>query len=451
MMIGRPAIWDRLQENTQALAQNQSRTMLLSGEAGMGKTHLLEHWFQQIDDKTYSRVWVSCQAFQTLLPWQAIKDMIRQIPVTASEQKRHFFEQLKGIVLDVGDGWEKLPVLGTGVGLANLSARIVQSASKRFSKDAGAWTGADKLMGSAGEVYQVLAQYLRSSAEERPLVVVIDNAHWCDSSSLNMLYYWVCQLAAEAAPVHLVLGVDEEVLKSETEGQSVFSKLQHMARHPAEGSAFQIFHESLPPFTAADTRALAQEILPGREVPEAVISQLTEASYGIPLIIQQWLEGLAQQPALLQDEGWRSVQPASVQAALEKRLEALPENQRNLLTYAAAIGNPFTIELLAALIERDVLATARDLHALQQYSLVQHSSALMLEGQPLTLFAFRHQALAQMLVGSLDPYSSQILHTRIADWLYTHTRDHWGRFPVLMEQFREHQAALPANTQFPPV
>jgi predicted ATPase/DNA-binding CsgD family transcriptional regulator len=191
-------------------------------------------------------------------------------------------------------------------------------------------------------LFDSIAAFLMRASEGQPLMLVLDNLHWADRSSLLLLEF----LAQELADCRLlVVGTcrDDELtgrhLLSSTMGELVrfpcFSRISLGGLSQAEVGSF--------------IQAKAR-IAPAPDLIEAVHTQ-TE---GNPLFVSQVVELLAQEGQLASErasphQAWEIQIPPGVQEVIRRRLEHLSENCNQVLAVASVVGREFGLGLLERL------------------------------------------------------------------------------------------------------
>ena len=129
------------------------------------------------------------------------------------------------------------------------------------------------------QVFDALARLLAAAGTpERPLLLVVEDAHWADASSRDVLRFLVSRLLAE--PVLLVVTYRTDDLHRRHPWRPVAAEL---GRHP------RVVRLELPPFDADEVRALAVAVTGTEPAPDA-LHRLTERSGGNAYFVQELLE-----------------------------------------------------------------------------------------------------------------------------------------------------------------
>jgi DNA-binding CsgD family transcriptional regulator len=270
-LVGRASERERLDELLRKAVEGRGGALALVGEPGIGKTALLEHARERADGAFRVLVATGAEA-EADLPFAALLTLLR-------------------------------PVLD---GLAALPA--VQRRALEGALAVGPPTPADSLAVHAGAL-----ALLTRAAHERPVLVVIDDAHWLDPASSDALLFAARRLEGE--PVAMLL-----------------------ALRPQEGRILDLDGVECVTIGALEA-AEAAELLHGRGLPAAVVEQLHAATTGNPLALLEAPQHLTDgQRAGREPLGDPIALGPDVQAAFRCRLEQLPQRTRTALLLVAAAG-----------------------------------------------------------------------------------------------------------------
>ena len=183
--------------------------------------------------------------------------------------------------------------------------------------------------------YDLAATYLRRRAAQRPLVVVLDDLHWADVSSLRLLVFLARQLHDAAV---LVIGTYRDV--EVTAGD-------HPARPLLAELAGQAELIRLTGLTADEVGQLIEKVC-GERPQAPLIQAVHDRTAGNPFFAQQIARLLAAQGAPL-DRALVTGVPPAVGDVLARRLARLPGKVVDLLAVASVVGRRFPIAMVAAI------------------------------------------------------------------------------------------------------
>jgi DNA-binding CsgD family transcriptional regulator/tetratricopeptide (TPR) repeat protein len=266
-------------------------------------------------------------------------------------------------------------------------------------------------------LFDSVAAFLMRASQTQPLMLVLDNLHWADRSSLLLLEF----LAQEMTDYRLlVLGTCRDAGLS---GQHPLSStIGEVARHP------YFSRVSLPGFSQAEVNSFIQaraSIAPHPDLVQAVHAQ-TE---GNPLFVTQVVQLLAQQGQLASATAMtgrtRELQiPPGVQEVIGRRLEHLSERCNQVLTVASVIGREFGLGLLEWLMADPSTSPLRisghDLSSNEVLEGVEEAlAARVLEEMPHTedRYQFTHVLIQNTLAQQLSAARRARLHAQIGQAL----------------------------------
>ncbi|MFN2525297.1 MAG: AAA family ATPase [Actinomycetota bacterium] len=209
--------------------------------------------------------------------------------------------------------------------------------------------------GPLEEAFWALRQLLAQVADERPVVLVIDDLQWAEPTLLDLLEYLTDGFTA--APVMLLCLARPEFLE---------------LRPAWGGGRANTWSASLGPLDQADSELLIESLIGRNSLPGAAQTRILEGAGGNPLFIEETLEMLIDDGLLESEDGrWvassdlsRLQIPPAIHAVLAARLDHLPGEQRAVLECASVVGKVFHRDAVAALLPpgfRDLDAILQDL------------------------------------------------------------------------------------------
>ena len=223
----------------------------------------------------------------------------------------------------------------------------------------------------------------------RPMLLVLDNMHWCDQETLAFITF--CLGLASDTPLLVAGTLRDDNLGADPELQ------EWTVRMRATGLLTEL---SLSPLDAADTAHLAQAI--SRQPLLAADADLLHATTGgFPLYVIEAVRGTA-------DPGGTPLPAGDLQAVLRKRFEQATTAAREVAGLAAAVGTNFTLGLLteASDLEADTVVAAVD--ELWRRRIMREFG----DG-----YDFSHDMLREAAYAEVSPPKRWLLHRRIAQGL----------------------------------
>ncbi|WP_328521437.1 helix-turn-helix transcriptional regulator [Kribbella sp. NBC_00359] len=349
-LAGRDAEADLLAQVVRAGAAGEPRAVVVRGEAGVGKTRLVR---DVCDDPGLLVLWGSCVHFGgASLPYAPIIGLLQDWLADADEAER----------AEVLAGADELSTLLPTLGTTRVSATV--------------------------RLIPLIDLVLDRIAQRHPVVVVIDDLHWADMSSLDVLSYLITCFHGQRLTL-LATCRDEDL----GEGHPLHSWLADMRRTPA----FDEIHlDRLGP----DATGVQLEHLFGRPVDIDLVTQVQARSDGNPYLTELLAGQLS---------GAESSLPATVPEALRDALLAawhrLSGPARQLVRVLAVGGRPTPLPLLAAVASEhgvDAATLSGCVSEAEQHGVLRSGSV--------DLPWFRHPVLAEVLYDALPRDEAALIH-----------------------------------------
>ena len=360
--IGREAELERLREAVRFVRGADRCVVLLSGEAGIGKSRLVAEFVRSIHDEPPTG---------------------RPVVV------------LRGACVDVGGSLAYLPVIELLDGARHLGAAIEAEAAG-LRRALGGTTVPDEADDVAAPPTSRAATFLRirdllaAAASERDVVAVIDDLHWADRSTLDVVSFLARRLVGTG--VLLVLTFRSDELNRRHPLKPVLADLE---RHAT------LDHIRVEPLDPAEVRAQMTAIL-GVEPEPGRLDRVVRLADGNPFYVEELLS--------LDDD--RRL-PPSLREVLDARLDQLDDVSLLLVQQAAVMGRQFDPILLAAVSDA---SRSELISGLRQAV----ETRILIPADDGRQYRFRHALLREAVYDELSPVERIEAHRRIAQALTDH-------------------------------
>jgi predicted ATPase/DNA-binding CsgD family transcriptional regulator len=367
-LVGRDAELRLLRDTRRSLSNGRGGVVLLGGAAGIGKTRLLAAFTQSL---TGGRA-----------PLFALGECLEHAP-GAFGPVRQILEALSRRA-----NWAtaNAPLLAR-----RMLRTLVPDVLTPGDIDAGTGTL------ERAELFSGVLSYFAAIAAKRAVVLAIEDLHWADAASLELLSH----IAARIAGTRIMIVAtyrDDDVSFS----QPLFGALARLARIPNVTTA------SLEPLASGEMATLVLDALNNEfELASDWMHDIVLRSEGNPLFAEELLK----RAVSLQKPG--NALPISIRAIILERLVNLDPEARRVLDYAALFGATFTPLPLALVAEQSVRSLTAVLERLRDYDLIAVDSRDI----DAPRFRFRHALTREAVVGEIDPADARRLHARIATLL----------------------------------
>lgn len=376
--IGRVDALARLRRHWDRAREGQRAIVWVAGEPGIGKTTLIEHFAASLTGAVVARGqcvehYGSAEAYLPVL--EALAEMCRKD------------SGLPGLLRSVAPTWLlQLPWLCP-----------VDEREALHRELAG--VGPERMLREMGEL---LDRY----TEHRPLLLVTEDLHWSDRSTLQLIDH-VARRRSRANLMWLASFRVAEVVASE---HSLNPLRRELRLHRLCDEII------LDPFSETEVAGLVSRQVPHLADDEAFVRRLHERTDGVPLFVASVMAEVAQQgdseaAARLAAEAV----PDNVAAIIEHHMDRLDPGARGLLSTAAVCGVEFRIGTLALALKRDVAAVAADCDELVRGRVW----LVMAKGdEPGSMgYAFRHTLFRQVLYDRTPQSLRWQLHRNVGEAL----------------------------------
>ena len=381
VFIGRQQEMSELSAALDAAFAGHGQLVMLVGQPGIGKTRTSQELASIAEERGAQVLWGRCYEGQGAPPYWPWIQIIR------SYVQGHHLERWRSVM---------------GMGATDI-AEVVPEV-KELLPDFEPSPGLEPEQ-ARFRLFDSITSFLKNASIDRPLVLLLDNLHWADRSSLLLLEFLSQELTDARI---LVIGTyrDEELFREHplplTLGE--LTKHEHFQRIVLRG----LTHESIRQLIE-----LVSGDAPSEELAE-VVSRQTE---GNPFFVTEVVRMLAQEGRLTQEpvegqEGPSLKVPEGVKEAIGRRLHRLSGNCNQVLTVASVVGREFELELMKRLIPE--LSEERFLGVVEEAL-----SAGIIEEMPGAVgrYQFTHVLIQETLSQELSAARRARLHGEIGEAL----------------------------------
>jgi len=418
--VGRAAEREQLLTTYKNVTTGQRRVVLLGGEPGVGKTRLAAWLATEVAALGAVVLHGRCDEDLTVphQPW--------------ADAAAHLVEHASGAVADALAAEE----------IGDL-ARLAPAASERFGAQTSSSTDPES---ERYLMYGAVVRALHAASAVAPIVLVIDDLHWADNATLQLLRHVV---TAEIGRV-MIIGTFRE--SDVARGDPLSDLLATLHR---EQGVERISVRGLDDLEVVEFMEQAA----GHEMTEegiALAHALHRETFGNPFFLGEVIRHLAQTGAIVQQAGrWvatvdvhNAELPVSVREVVDQRVGRLGEDATRMLAHAAVIGREFDLDVLTLVLDVDEGEVLDVLDAAADAALIEEIGA----GR----YAFAHGLIEHSLYETLRATRRARAHRRVAEAIEALCGDdpgarvgelayHWAAASAPQERDRATEYALLAG------
>src|SRR6266851_5585301 len=372
--VGREDELRLLMNRWERALEGEGQVALIIGEAGIGKSRLVQRFHEQVRGTPHTWVEAATAPFFQNTPFYSISELLRQLVALRGDQADGQFPQLASRLTSAGvKPAEAIPLIAPLLNLP-LSAKYPPSSLSPEQQR--------RLL------LATLVEWVLGAARVQPFVIVIEDLHWADPSTLELIQL----LAEQGATARLLL--------------LYTTRPEFRAEWPLRAHHTQI---TLNRLSARNVRTMVEEVAAGKALSDVTIATVVERTGGVPLFVEELTR------AVLESGDARLTAhqiPVTLHDSLMARLDRLGP-AKEVAQVGAVIGGEFSYDLLQAvhpIAEEDLqralrkLADAEMLHVrgIAPDATYQFKHALIRDAAYEALLKSRRKDLHRLVARAID-------------------------------------------------
>jgi class 3 adenylate cyclase/predicted ATPase len=377
--VGRESVMTPLRAAWRDASAGSGRVVILSGEPGVGKSRLLHVFREELSAEMHHQLDCFCSPYHGSSALYPITEMLRaRLRLSEVTDPRLQLERIRASLIEhhcEADGALPLTAQLLGIG-----------------PEAGYSPVALHPLTQKQRTLEILLTLMLEPGGRRPTLLVIEDAHWIDPTTLELIGALIERLGDRRL---LVL----------------------ITARPAFRAPWQP-RESVIPLTvsdlsAADTEAMIRGLTGGKRLPPQVLTMLVQKSEGNPLFVEEMTRMLLESGWLIErNDAYEltgampdAAVPTRLQDLLRERLDRMEPEARLVMQLASVVGRDFMYELLTDVLPAEDQTIRRGLQQLLDAGLVFATGSG---------FTIKHELIKDVAYESLLKRSRQQYHERIA-------------------------------------
>jgi class 3 adenylate cyclase/predicted ATPase len=388
-LVGREQEVGTLLERWAQVQEGRGQVIILSGEAGIGKSRLLQVLQEHLAGTPYTRLecrsspYYHDSAFYPLI--DLLQRALRAQSPDGTQAPHVALEQLLGRYHLATA--ETVPLMASLLAIVLPDGRyppLILSPQQQRQK-----------------TLEALLALVFAQATRQPVLFILEDLHWTDPSTLE----WLNLLLAQVPTVPLLT-----LLTCRLEFQPPWSSRSYLT--PL----------ALQRFTRVQIETMVLRVTGGKTVPTTVMQHLVEKTDGVPLYVEEMTKAILESGVLQETDGHYALTgpltgltiPSTLQEALIARLDHLGA-AKGVAQLGATIGRQFTYALLQAVAQLDEAAAQQALNQLVEAELLYQRGV-----PPQVSYTFKHALIQEAAYQSLLKSTRQQVHGRVAQVLTEH-------------------------------
>ncbi len=415
--VGRLRERELLLDAFERARDGRGQAVSIVSEAGMGKSRLLYEFRKAVLNEDITFLEGKCLSFSRGVAYQPIADILKSnFDIREDDWDPAIKNKVKqGLqTIKMGEG-PALPYL-----LELLSAKDSGIEKIQLSPE-----------GKKDRTMDTLKKIILKGSEMRPLVIAIEDLHWIDKTSEDLLKYLLGSIAG--ARILFILTYRPEFI-------------------PTWGPRSYHNQLLLNRLSNRESLLMAQHILDTRQLESALEEVILEKTEGVPFFVEEFIKSLKDLDIIeKKNQTYRITKelqtvriPSTIQDIIMARVDALPEGAKEVLQVGSLIEREFAYKLIKAVMHLPEEELLRRLSILKDAELLYERGLF-----PDSTFIFKHALTREVIYGTLLEGKKKEIHGEIGwaiEELYSDNIDEYCG--LLAEHYRANENYLKASINY---
>jgi tetratricopeptide (TPR) repeat protein len=394
ILLGREKELESLKEYWSKVVKGRSKIVQIIGEPGIGKSHLIEAFKQEIMSQQSKAVWLSSLSgvYTQNTAFFTIADVwFSFLPVSKYDPPEKILEVLKQSADNINLSVEDIMPLFSSL-LTVLSYSSSQS-NQDVSEKHDIKPEADIITDT---VLEAVIKWMEATAYQAPVVFVMEDIQWADVSSIQFIEQILKRLPNSR--IMVVFSFRPDFVPSWIQSKKVISL------HPDR-------------LLRKDVKNLINQLSTSMQLSDNVVDYITDKTDGIPFFVQELTRSIIESNILIKIDDKYDFQgtlnnltiPGTLRESLDARLDKLEEH-KIVAQFASVLGRVFSYDHLLRLMKIDKENLDKSLSYLLEKSILYKRDT-----PSETFYVFRHSLIQEAAYASLLKNKRLSLHAKIAE------------------------------------
>jgi predicted ATPase len=391
-LVGREDECELLLRRWTRAKSGEGQVVLLSGEAGIGKSRLAAELIELLADEPHTRLRYFCSAQHTddaLFP--IVGEMERAANLAHDDRAQAKLDKLDALLANISTSAEDAALFAEMLSLNNDGRypAIELAPPQRRQR-----------------TLQALVAQIEALSRISPVLIIFEDAHWSDPTSLEALSRIVDRIRTLRALM---------IVTFRPEFDAPWIEQSHVAA--------PVLNRLAP----REIGVMIDDVAGARALSANIRQDIVERSDGVPLFVEEMTKTVLEADGEGKEPGIQSLAvPATLQASLTARLDRLGP-AKEVAQIGAAIGREFSHSLLAAVARKPEEPLRSSFDRLVEAGLLFRSGA-----PPNAIYRFKHALVQDAAYGALLREPRRALHARIVETLESQFADIADSQPALL-------------------
>jgi predicted ATPase len=368
--VGREREFALLKSYVEDTINGKGRLVLIEGETGIGKTRLLEEISQWAGEKRVRILSGKCLYHETATPYLPFIDAIRgfyqstKTRETIPPKLEDMFRKVLPLISGEATAVEGIEVSPEGAEATSeptsehLRMGLIPMAIGPEAEEITTPTFARKpstaidVEFERGRMFETISQLIITIAEDLPLIILLDDLHWADNPSLQLLQYVARKMTEYPVLIYGTYRL-EDLHEVEGKPHPLLEAIRRMGR---EKLFVKIVLNRL---SYRHTCEMIDSIFEQPNIPKSFMKFIYTKTDGNPFFIEEVLRTLIEDGTIdIADKSWHTKLvlsdlriPDTISDIITRRINRLDDDSIKILTYASLIGKEFHYSILSRIVE----------------------------------------------------------------------------------------------------